>query len=87
MSHDPPRLLVDDDVDICRNLGDILTDLGYRMDMPQDGASALELVRQRPYDDALVDPDAGGGRPCSLLQTVRRPRAARKAPGTGPGAR
>ena len=29
MSHDPPRILVvDDDVDICQNLSDILSDLG-----------------------------------------------------------
>ncbi len=34
MSHDEPAILVvDDDVDTCRNLSDILTDLGYRVDI------------------------------------------------------
>jgi CheY-like chemotaxis protein len=45
MSHDPPRILVvDDDIDICRNLSDILSDLGYDVDTAHDGPSALELA-------------------------------------------
>ena len=44
----PRILVVDDDQDICRNLSDILTDLGYQVDYAHDGPAALELVRQRP---------------------------------------
>lgn len=51
----PAILVVDDDRDICRNLTDILTDMGYAVDTAHDGASALELVRRRPYDVALLD--------------------------------
>ena len=52
----PPRILVvDDEVDTCANLSDILTDLGYQVDVAYDGASALELVRQHSYDVALLD--------------------------------
>jgi len=55
MSTDVPWILVvDDEVDTCRNLSDILTDLGYRVDTAHDGPSALELVRHRPYDVALL---------------------------------
>jgi DNA-binding NtrC family response regulator len=60
---DPSILVVDDDADICRNLSDILTDLGYRVDTATGGRAALELVRQRPYDVALLDlkmPDMDG---------------------------
>jgi len=54
--HDAPSILVvDDDRDICRNLNDILTDLGYQVDYAHDGLSALELVRMRPYEVALLD--------------------------------
>ena len=48
-------LLVDDDVDICQNLTDILTDLGYQVDSAYDGATALEMVRRTPYAVALLD--------------------------------
>src|SRR5262249_41613915 len=48
-------LVVDDDVDTCRNLSDILADLGYQVDTAHDGPQALELVRRRPYDVALLD--------------------------------
>jgi DNA-binding NtrC family response regulator len=59
----PSILVVDDDADICRNLSDILTDLGYRVDTATGGRAALELVDQRPYDVALLDlkmPDMDG---------------------------
>jgi two-component system, NtrC family, response regulator HydG len=56
MTNTPPAILVvDDEVDTCRNLQDILTDLGYRVDIAHDGPSALELVRQNAYDVALLD--------------------------------
>ena len=40
-------LVVDDDLDTCRNLSDILSDLGYDVDCAQGGPAALELVAQR----------------------------------------
>jgi DNA-binding NtrC family response regulator len=51
----PAILVVDDEVDTCRNLQDILADLGYHVDIAHDGPSALELVRRRHYDVALLD--------------------------------
>jgi two-component system, NtrC family, response regulator HydG len=51
----PLLLIVDDDVDQCRNLADILGDLGYQTDIAHDGPSALQLVRKRPYRVAVLD--------------------------------
>src|SRR5215471_806830 len=51
----PSILVVDDDVDTCRNLSDILTDMGYQVDTAHDGPAALEKVHQRAYDVALLD--------------------------------
>ncbi len=52
----PSRILVvDDDVDICHNLSDILGDLGYHVDCAHDGRAGLELAARSPYDVALVD--------------------------------
>jgi DNA-binding NtrC family response regulator len=48
-------LVVDDDRDACQNLSDILTDLGYSVETAGDGFEALELVRNKPFDIALLD--------------------------------
>jgi DNA-binding response OmpR family regulator len=53
--HQPQLLIVDDEVDACQNLSDILTDMGYDVDVANDGPSALELVRRKTYDVALLD--------------------------------
>jgi DNA-binding response OmpR family regulator len=73
---DAPRILVvDDDRDICRNLSDILTDLGYQVDYAHDGLSALELVRQRPYDIALLDLKMPGMDGLTLYRRIKKQRA------------
>jgi DNA-binding response OmpR family regulator len=75
-SHEPPRILVvDDDQDICRNLSDILSDLGYQVDAAHDGPSALELVRQRPYDVALLDYKMPGMDGLTLYREIKKQRA------------
>jgi two-component system, NtrC family, response regulator HydG len=48
-------LLVDDDHDTCASLSDIISDLGYRVDVAYDGPAALALSRQKPYGLALLD--------------------------------
>lgn len=56
-------LVVDDDDDTRSNLADILIDLGYQVDTAPNGAVALELIRKKPYDVALLDlkmPDMDG---------------------------
>jgi CheY-like chemotaxis protein len=78
MTHgdDPRILVVDDDPDICRNLSDILTDLGYSVDFAQDGPAALELVRQRHYDVALLDLKMPGMDGLTLYREIKKHRAA-----------
>jgi DNA-binding NtrC family response regulator len=68
-------LVVDDDVDTCRNLSDILTDLGYQVDMAHDGSAALELVRQKAYDVALLDYKMPGMDGLTLYREIKRLRA------------
>ena len=76
IGNDPPRILVvDDDQDICRNLTDILSDLGYQVDVAHDGLSALELVRQRPYDVALLDYKMPGMDGLTLYRQIKKQRA------------
>lgn len=48
-------LVVDDDEDTCLNLADIFSDLGYCVETAFNGPMALEKVRQKSFDLALVD--------------------------------
>ena len=48
-------LLVDDHHDPCAILSDILSDLGYRVNVAYDGPTALEQSRRHPYGLALLD--------------------------------
>jgi DNA-binding NtrC family response regulator len=68
-------LVVDDDIDTCRNLADILTDLGYRVDTALSPANALELVREKPYDIALLDLKMPGMSGLELYQEIQRLRS------------
>ena len=73
--HRPSILVVDDEVDTCRNLSDILTDLGYQVDVAHDGPSALELVRRNAYDVALLDLRMPGMDGLELFHRIRQLRA------------
>jgi DNA-binding response OmpR family regulator len=70
----PSILVVDDEVDTCRNLSDILTDLGYHVDVAHDGLSALELVRQHNYDVALLDLKMPGMDGLTLYREIKKLR-------------
>ncbi|MDR3638469.1 MAG: response regulator [Isosphaeraceae bacterium] len=68
-------LVVDDDVDICRNMSDILSDLGYDVEVAHDGNSALERVRQRSFDIALLDLKMPGMDGLTLYGEIKKMRA------------
>lgn len=68
-------LVVDDEVDTCQNLSDILTDLGYHVEVAYDGPSALDLVRRRHFDVALLDLKMPGMNGLELYRAIRALRA------------
>lgn len=53
--HDNRLLIVDDDQDTCSNLSDILSDLGYAVDVAYRGSDALELFKNHRYRLVLLD--------------------------------
>ncbi len=75
MKTEPSILVVDDEEDTCRNLHDILTDLGYHVETAHDGPSALELVGRRPYDVALLDLKMPGMDGLTLYREIKKRRA------------
>jgi DNA-binding response OmpR family regulator len=68
-------LVVDDDVDTCRNLQDILIDMGYQVDIAHDGPEALDKVRQKTYDIALLDLKMPGMDGITLYREIRKVQA------------
>lgn len=68
-------LVVDDDKDICAVMADILIDMGYHVAIANDGKSALELVRKRPYDIALLDLKMPGMDGLTLYREIKNIRA------------
>lgn len=75
MSRKSTILVVDDEVDICHNVQDILVDLGYDVDIAFDGASALEKVRTKAYDIALLDLKMPGMDGLTLYREIKHLRA------------
>jgi CheY-like chemotaxis protein len=76
MSHTAKSILVvDDEVDTCHNLKDILTDLGYQVDTAYNGPSALELARKKHYDVALLDLKMPGMDGLTLYRELRKLRS------------
>ena len=71
----PSILVVDDDVDTCKNLADILSDLGYHVEVAHDGPAALERVRRGHFDVALLDLKMPGMDGLELYREIRRLRA------------
>lgn len=71
----PAVLVVDDELDICNNLADILTAFGYDVDTATNGPAALELVRQRPYDVALLDLKMPGMDGLTLYRELKKLRS------------
>jgi len=51
----PSLLIVEDEEDACRNLSDIFSDLGYRVDTASDGREPLERLHFDRYDLAVLD--------------------------------
>jgi CheY-like chemotaxis protein len=66
---------VDDDPDTCASLSDILSDLGYRVDVAYDGPSALELVERNGYGLALLDSRMPGMDGLELYRRIRQVRS------------
>lgn len=72
---EPNILVVDDEQDTCENLRDILSDLGYHVDVAFDGPAALRLLDARAYDVALLDFKLPGMNGLELYREIRRRRA------------
>ena len=53
-------------------MADIFSDLGYEVDVAHEGTAALELVRRRPYDVALLDLKMPGMDGLTLYREIKK---------------
>ena len=67
-------LIVDDEVDACENLRDILSDLGYRVGIARSGPEAVKQIVRRPYDIALLDLKMPGMDGVTVYRQIKRLR-------------
>jgi CheY-like chemotaxis protein len=68
-------LLVDDDQATCASLSDIISDLGYRVDVAYDGPAALELSQRHGYGLTLLDYKLPGMDGVELYRHLKQVRA------------
>ena len=67
-------LIVDDDRSSCEILSKILSLRGYRVDIANDGPTALELVQSKTYGLALIDYRMPGMDGVELYRRIRQLR-------------
>lgn len=69
----PTRLLVvDDDIDTCANLSDILSDFGYHVQTASEATTALRLVEEQGFDVVLLDLKMPGMDGLQLYRELKR---------------
>jgi two-component system, NtrC family, response regulator HydG len=67
-------LVVDDEVDACENLRDILVDLGYRVGVARNGLEAIQELHRADYDIVLLDLKMPGMDGVSVYREIKRQR-------------
>ena len=65
-------LVVDDDVDTCENLSDILTDFGHEVRIAHNGREALQRAEETPFDIVLLDLQMPGMDGLDLCRELKR---------------
>ncbi len=71
--HRPTRLLVvDDDLDTCANLSDILSDIGYEVQTAPDATMALHKLDEHAFDVVLLDLKLPGMDGLQLYRELKR---------------
>jgi len=68
-------LLADDDDDVRLGVADLLAGLGLEVHQADTGLAAMELIRLRPIDAALLDWNMPGCSGLEALPVLRRERA------------
>jgi DNA-binding response OmpR family regulator len=67
-------LLVDDDEEICEEIGELLRDQGFRVTVVFDGTSAVDLLDKKKFDLLILDLKIPGIPGMEVLRHVKGKR-------------
>ena len=65
-------LIIDDDEELCEELGDILRDEGFHCDIAHSGDKAHVFIDQKHYDLVILDLKLPGMRGSEVLRVIKR---------------
>lgn len=68
----PLILVVDDDLDLCSNLWDLLREHGYRVCIANDVARAVSQIHDDKYEVILLDLKLPDGDGSQVLQSIQK---------------
>ena len=75
---EPRILLVDDDEEICDEIGGLLRDSGFKVTVAFDGVTALSLIDRKRFDLLILDLKVPGIPGIEILRHVKGMRLALK---------
>ncbi len=64
-------LIIDDDVEMCEEISEILRDEGYDVSTVHDGIEGRELLTREPFDLVLLDIKIPGMNGFEVLRSIR----------------
>jgi DNA-binding response OmpR family regulator len=64
-------LIIDDDIEMCEEISDILRDEGYDVNMAHDGLEGKNMLFENAYDLVLLDIKIPGMNGFEVLKAVR----------------
>jgi len=67
-------LIIDDDLEMCAEISEILRDEGYEVDAVYDGVQGRDRLMQVPYDLVLLDLKIPGMNGFDVLVSIREQR-------------
>ena len=65
-------LLIDDDEELCAELGEVLEAEGFKVDIAFDGLRGLEYLRERQYQIIILDLKLPGLNGYGVLKNIRK---------------
>ena len=71
-------LIIDDDVDLCKEMQEVLQDEGYHVDLYHDGASAKKDLENNHHDLVILDLKISGVSGFDLMKKIKQAKTKHK---------
>ncbi len=71
MAAEKKILIVDDDIDLCNLICEIIKDEGYSVNKAYDGSSALAILKQDKFDLMIIDNKLGSMSGLNIIESSK----------------